>query len=100
MRYLSQFSKEDTEVFLQYVEGIRKYFSEDANFLLEELSEEKTPAVVLKVKEGSKLYQVESVASTMLEAVAIACDTMVELYLSKKEIPLPSSTVEEESLFH
>lgn len=89
MNYHSEFSREDSEVLFQRIESLRAHFSTEAMFLLEEVDSEEMPCVVLKAKDKvngtEKLFKVEAAATTLFDAVEIACEVMQKLLRKAKD---------------
>ena len=102
LNYRSQFSPEDTELYLQYLERLQMFLSPEALVLMEELdqTEDEQSGILLRVKEGDRVFKVESFAPSTAVAVLQACEKVVELILSKEEKTLTAPKITSVSLFH
>ena len=87
--YHSEFSPSDTEFLYQQIEELKGYLSEEALFFMEEKTMIKGKSrIVLKVKEGEILFQVDSTAPDLFLATKAAKDKIIEMILLKKAKPL------------
>ena len=97
MNYISEFTKEDSEYIYQQIEEIKAYVSSDAGFLLEEIEENR---ITLKIKDGDKLFLVDSTAFSIIAAVKQAKDTIIQLILDKVESQVVVLNSTEIPFFH
>jgi hypothetical protein len=104
MTYLTEFSKDDSEYFFQQIEEIKPYLSPKAEFLLEDITSEdqeldseskKEFSLRLRVITQEKiLFAVEASAFSLIDAIRLAKETVIEL-IQKRDLTLPVSTLEE-----
>ena len=93
MNYDSDFNPEVSEYIYQQIEEVKAFVSDDALFLVEQVSDNE---ILLKVKEGNTLYKVESQAETLMEAMYWAKEKMISMILRKQDSKFVTRHVYEE----
>ena len=82
--YSSQFSASDTEYLYQQIEELKSHFSTEALFLIEEKETANGSRILFKVKDDGVLYQVDSSADNLLDAVFAAKHKLIQLICVNK----------------
>lgn len=102
MNYLSQFNREDTEVIFQKIEEIKAYSKTNLEFLLEEISDsgEFSHRLLLKMKVDDRVFQVDSSADSLVDAMNLAKEEMIKLLLEKAEISNKKNKKADNHLFN
>lgn len=83
--YSSQFSANDTEYLYQQIEELKRHFSPEALFLIEEKDTKKGSRIIFKVKDNNVLFQVDSSALNLFDAVSSAKNKLIQLICLKKK---------------